>query len=193
MAICISSCITTRVNSLSDESGIPFLHSLTQHNLFPGAFLVPYLLMLFLCGIPLFFMESSIGQFGGTGCITMFRTSPIFKGFLFQNTIHKLWFIKVKSWQEKTLLDVTSCCRRWIRYCYCQFDMYHVLQRDNILPIVVPGDVAPEEITLGRLWPSLEHAQMPEGSFDEPTTNIYRSSYHDSHSTTFIKYLQYIL
>lgn len=45
-----------------------------------GAFLVPYLLMLFLCGIPLFFMESSLGQFGGTGCITMFRTSPIFKG-----------------------------------------------------------------------------------------------------------------
>ncbi|XP_015521618.1 sodium- and chloride-dependent glycine transporter 1-like isoform X1 [Neodiprion pinetum] len=45
-----------------------------------GAFLVPYLLMLFLCGIPLFYMESSIGQFGGTGCITMFRTSPIFKG-----------------------------------------------------------------------------------------------------------------
>ncbi|XP_012274916.1 sodium- and chloride-dependent glycine transporter 1 [Orussus abietinus] len=45
-----------------------------------GAFLVPYLLMLFLCGIPLFFMESSMGQFGGTGCITMFRMSPLFKG-----------------------------------------------------------------------------------------------------------------
>ncbi|XP_033208703.1 sodium- and chloride-dependent glycine transporter 1-like [Belonocnema kinseyi] len=45
-----------------------------------GAFLVPYLLMLFLCGIPLFFMESSMGQFGSTGCITLFRMSPIFKG-----------------------------------------------------------------------------------------------------------------
>ncbi|XP_014238805.1 sodium- and chloride-dependent glycine transporter 1-like [Trichogramma pretiosum] len=45
-----------------------------------GAFLVPYLLMLFLCGIPLFFMESSMGQFGSTGCITMFRMSPLFKG-----------------------------------------------------------------------------------------------------------------
>ncbi|XP_015115617.1 sodium- and chloride-dependent glycine transporter 2 [Diachasma alloeum] len=45
-----------------------------------GAFLVPYLLMLFLCGIPLFFMESCMGQFGGTGCITMFKMSPLFKG-----------------------------------------------------------------------------------------------------------------
>ncbi|KAF7993648.1 hypothetical protein HCN44_010243 [Aphidius gifuensis] len=45
-----------------------------------GAFLIPYLLMLFLCGIPLFFMECCMGQFGGTGCITMFRMSPLFKG-----------------------------------------------------------------------------------------------------------------
>ncbi|XP_051173790.1 sodium- and chloride-dependent glycine transporter 1-like [Leptopilina boulardi] len=45
-----------------------------------GAFLVPYLIMLFFCGIPLFFMESSMGQFGSTGCITLFRMSPIFKG-----------------------------------------------------------------------------------------------------------------
>ncbi|XP_034950480.1 sodium- and chloride-dependent glycine transporter 1-like [Chelonus insularis] len=45
-----------------------------------GAFLVPYLLMLFTCGIPLFFMESSLGQFSGTGCITVFRISPLFKG-----------------------------------------------------------------------------------------------------------------
>lgn len=36
--------------------------------------------MLFLCGIPLFFMECCMGQFGGTGCITMFRMSPLFKG-----------------------------------------------------------------------------------------------------------------
>lgn len=41
---------------------------------------MPYLLMLFLCGIPLFFMETSLGQFAGTGCITIFRIAPLFKG-----------------------------------------------------------------------------------------------------------------
>ncbi|KAF5295952.1 hypothetical protein FQA39_LY12724 [Lamprigera yunnana] len=45
-----------------------------------GAFLVPYLIMLFLCGIPLFFLETSLGQFSGQGCITMFEICPLFKG-----------------------------------------------------------------------------------------------------------------
>jgi hypothetical protein len=45
-----------------------------------GAFLVPYLLMLALCGIPLFFMESTLGQFASTSCITLFRICPLFKG-----------------------------------------------------------------------------------------------------------------
>ena len=45
-----------------------------------GAFLIPYLFMLFLCGIPLFFMEICLGQFAGTGCISIFKIAPIFKG-----------------------------------------------------------------------------------------------------------------
>ncbi|XP_049277952.1 sodium- and chloride-dependent glycine transporter 2 [Anopheles funestus] len=45
-----------------------------------GAFLVPYLLMLVLCGIPLFFLETCLGQFSGTGCITVFKIVPLLKG-----------------------------------------------------------------------------------------------------------------
>uniref|UniRef100_A0A1I8NA66 Transporter n=1 Tax=Musca domestica TaxID=7370 RepID=A0A1I8NA66_MUSDO len=45
-----------------------------------GAFLIPYLLMLFLCGIPLFFMEIIMGQFSSLGCIGIFRLAPLFKG-----------------------------------------------------------------------------------------------------------------
>ena len=47
---------------------------------FSGAFLVPYLLMLFFCGIPLFFMEIIMGQFSSLGCIGIFRLAPLFKG-----------------------------------------------------------------------------------------------------------------
>ena len=36
--------------------------------------------MLFVCGIPLFFMETCLGQFAGTGCITIYKISPLFKG-----------------------------------------------------------------------------------------------------------------
>ncbi|XP_055642912.1 sodium- and chloride-dependent glycine transporter 2 isoform X2 [Toxorhynchites rutilus septentrionalis] len=45
-----------------------------------GAFLVPYLLMLVLCGIPLFFLEVCLGQFSGTGCVTVFKIAPLLKG-----------------------------------------------------------------------------------------------------------------
>ncbi|XP_035774254.1 sodium- and chloride-dependent glycine transporter 2-like [Anopheles albimanus] len=45
-----------------------------------GAFLVPYLLMLALCGIPLFFLEVCLGQFSGTGCVTVFKIVPLLKG-----------------------------------------------------------------------------------------------------------------
>ncbi|XP_052869336.1 sodium- and chloride-dependent glycine transporter 2-like [Anopheles cruzii] len=45
-----------------------------------GAFLVPYLLMLALCGVPLFFLEVCLGQFSGTGCVTVFKIAPLLKG-----------------------------------------------------------------------------------------------------------------
>jgi hypothetical protein len=48
--------------------------------MFLGAFLVPYLLILVLCGIPLFFMETTLGQFASTSCVTLFKICPLFKG-----------------------------------------------------------------------------------------------------------------
>lgn len=47
---------------------------------FAGAFLIPYFLFLFLCGIPLFFMELSIGQFSSLSPISMWKFCPLFKG-----------------------------------------------------------------------------------------------------------------
>ncbi|XP_052834150.1 sodium-dependent dopamine transporter isoform X2 [Octopus bimaculoides] len=46
-----------------------------------GAFLVPYVLMLILGGIPLFYMELALGQFNRSGAITCWaRICPLFKG-----------------------------------------------------------------------------------------------------------------
>lgn len=47
---------------------------------FLAAFLIPYLLMVILAGIPLFYMEILIGQFSSTGCTGMFRMTPLLKG-----------------------------------------------------------------------------------------------------------------
>lgn len=44
-----------------------------------GAFLIPYLIMLFLAGKPMYFMELAMGQFGG-GPLTFWKCSPLLKG-----------------------------------------------------------------------------------------------------------------
>ncbi|KAL6464493.1 hypothetical protein MHYP_G00268100 [Metynnis hypsauchen] len=45
-----------------------------------GAFLIPYVIMLSVAGLPLFFMESSFGQFCSQGPINVWKAVPIFQG-----------------------------------------------------------------------------------------------------------------
>jgi solute carrier family 6 amino acid transporter-like protein 5/7/9/14 len=46
-----------------------------------GAFLVPYIVMLFAMGLPIFFLELIIGQYSGLGANKAFqRMAPIFHG-----------------------------------------------------------------------------------------------------------------
>ncbi|XP_075043324.1 sodium- and chloride-dependent neutral and basic amino acid transporter B(0+)-like isoform X2 [Mixophyes fleayi] len=48
-----------------------------------GAFLIPYAIMLALAGLPLFFLECSLGQFASTGPIEVWRIVPLFQGLGF--------------------------------------------------------------------------------------------------------------
>ncbi|XP_078365686.1 sodium- and chloride-dependent GABA transporter 1-like isoform X2 [Oculina patagonica] len=46
-----------------------------------GAFLIPYIIMLFLCGMPLFFMELALGQYVSLGPVTSWAAiCPLSKG-----------------------------------------------------------------------------------------------------------------
>ncbi|KAJ8382767.1 hypothetical protein SKAU_G00035450 [Synaphobranchus kaupii] len=46
-----------------------------------GAFLIPYFIFLFTCGFPLFFLETSLGQFTSEGAVTSWRKiCPLFEG-----------------------------------------------------------------------------------------------------------------
>ncbi|KAL3886790.1 hypothetical protein ACJMK2_026762 [Sinanodonta woodiana] len=45
-----------------------------------GAFLIPYVVMLFITGIPLVYLELSFGQFGSSGVVSIWKASPLFQG-----------------------------------------------------------------------------------------------------------------
>ena len=44
-----------------------------------GVFFIPYFLMLFICGIPLFMAELALGQYSNSGAITVWKCLPAFK------------------------------------------------------------------------------------------------------------------
>ena len=48
--------------------------------LFQGAFLIPFMLALILCGMPLFFMEAAMGQFTGRSPVQSWSVCPLVKG-----------------------------------------------------------------------------------------------------------------
>ncbi|KAJ1165987.1 hypothetical protein NDU88_006400, partial [Pleurodeles waltl] len=89
------------------------------------AFLIPYLIFLFTCGIPLFVLEISIGQYTSQGTITCWRRlCPIFEGIgyaslvivIFMNT----YYIIVLAWaffylfsSFTTNLPWASCGHEW--------------------------------------------------------------------------------
>jgi solute carrier family 6 amino acid transporter-like protein 5/7/9/14 len=54
---------------------------------FSGAFLIPYFLFLFICGLPLFFLELAIGQFSSLSPLSVWKMSPLFKGQFLGNGV----------------------------------------------------------------------------------------------------------
>ena len=46
----------------------------------PGAFLIPYVMMVLLLGAPLVCLECIMGQYVGIGALPFFDISPLFKG-----------------------------------------------------------------------------------------------------------------
>ena len=45
-----------------------------------GAFVLPFIIMLGVAGVPLFFPETAFGQFAGSGVISIWKASPLFQG-----------------------------------------------------------------------------------------------------------------
>uniref|UniRef100_A0A8C9T1E5 Transporter n=1 Tax=Scleropages formosus TaxID=113540 RepID=A0A8C9T1E5_SCLFO len=52
-----------------------------------GVFLIPYLLIVFMGGIPIFFLEIALGQFMKAGSINVWNIVPLFKGLGYSSMV----------------------------------------------------------------------------------------------------------
>ncbi|XP_011414893.3 sodium- and chloride-dependent glycine transporter 1 [Magallana gigas] len=107
-----------------------------------GAFLIPYVIFLFLCGVPLFFLEISYGQFASLSPITVWKISPLFKGVgygmiiisgivcVYYNIIIT-WTIYFLYHSFKAVLPWSTCGNSWnTEKCYIRGEI-NLTQVDN--------------------------------------------------------------
>ncbi|XP_027648766.2 sodium- and chloride-dependent betaine transporter isoform X4 [Falco peregrinus] len=94
-----------------------------------GAFLIPYLIFLFTCGIPLFFLETALGQYTSQGGVTAWRKiCPIFEGLGYASQVIEcylnIYYIIILSWalfylfsSFTAVLPWASCNNPWNTGC----------------------------------------------------------------------------
>lgn len=67
-----------------------------------GVFLIPYFIMLFFTGVPLFLMELSLGQYGAAGPIMVWKCCPLLRGIgigmLCVSTLVCLYYNVIIAW-----------------------------------------------------------------------------------------------
>ncbi|XP_043943546.1 sodium- and chloride-dependent GABA transporter 2-like [Protopterus annectens] len=90
-----------------------------------GAFFIPYLIFLFTCGIPVFFLETALGQYTSEGGVTAWRKiCPIFEGIGYASQVIEsylnIYYIIVLAWAVFYLfssfaaeLPWASCNHEW--------------------------------------------------------------------------------
>lgn len=71
--------------NLTYANVVRFPRELDRHGV---AFLLPYLLLFLLVGIPIILLEIALGQFLGQGSAHSWRASPIFRGKLIITPLH---------------------------------------------------------------------------------------------------------
>ncbi|XP_051284196.1 sodium- and chloride-dependent GABA transporter 2-like isoform X2 [Dicentrarchus labrax] len=111
-----------------------------------GVFFVPYLLFLVLCGIPLFLLETSLGQYTSLGGVSAWRTiCPLFGGLGYASQVMILhgcvyyivilaWALFYLSYSFQAELPWSHCNNTWNTAACVLFDHHNQSANGSSLP-----------------------------------------------------------
>lgn len=88
--------------------------------LFSGAFLIPYTLMLALAGLPLFFLECSLGQFASLGPVSIWKVLPLFQGLFYYISWYLFYSSNKLFWINDFLMKLLILRHRYLCSNYSQ-------------------------------------------------------------------------
>ncbi|KAE8583142.1 hypothetical protein XENTR_v10020439 [Xenopus tropicalis] len=82
-----------------------------------GVFLIPYILIAILGGIPIFFLEIALGQFMKAGSIAVWNIAPLFQGIGFASVVIvffcNTYYILILTWGVYYLVKSFSAVLPW--------------------------------------------------------------------------------
>jgi len=117
-----------------------------------GVFLIPYAIMLFCCGIPIFYLEIAFGQYSGKGPVTIWESIPMFKGLgwsmIYVSAIVCFYYNIVIAWSiyylfasMQSKLPWTVCDGWWNKNAICMYDDgFNVTETPYTLNSISPAE-----------------------------------------------------
>ncbi|KAG7241026.1 hypothetical protein INR49_026056 [Caranx melampygus] len=162
MGVCVSLPEPVMVDQVPPQQGDPLLNDFHQGKLPNGkeapkvilhargqwasVFFVPYLLFLVLCGIPLFLLETSLGQYTSLGGVSAWRSiCPLFGGLGYASQVMILhgcvYYIIILAWalfylshSFQSELPWSHCNNTWNTNSCVLFDHYNQTANMSSLP-----------------------------------------------------------
>lgn len=121
----LMSCIQTSVG-LGNIWRFPF----TAYENGGGAFLIPYVIVLFIIGKPMYYLEMFLGQFTSQSSVKIWEINPAFRGMceanyfdVFEKIIYFFFICRCWSWSNNRLnlchhiLFIVGCINRLLFLC----------------------------------------------------------------------------
>ncbi|XP_072761037.1 sodium-dependent nutrient amino acid transporter 1 [Anoplolepis gracilipes] len=85
-----------------------------------GAFLIPYIVVLFIIGKPFYYMEMILGQFTSSSCVQIWSVSPLFQGIGYGVAVSVFSVITYYcGLMALTLYYMMASCQSELPWAYC--------------------------------------------------------------------------